>query len=250
MKRKNYHFLFFLFFVSWSLCWGQTSREYEVTAPGGLESLVSSEKNTITDLTLTGTLNAADFATIRSMAALQNLNLEKANLVDNTLPNSAFYGKKINNLWLPKTLENVEAHAFSSSNIKSLDFSKSPNLSKIGYYAFQNLILTNGNTLDFSHNPKLSNFPLSPDRNEPRSAFCNFKGEVILPNELKVLPNNLFVGFSGKIHLPEELEEIQNYVFASVDGTDNYSIESLDFSKSPNLSKIGYYAFLNLILTN
>ncbi|TWP30116.1 T9SS type A sorting domain-containing protein [Apibacter muscae] len=241
MKRKNYHFLFFLFFLSWSLCWGQTSREYEVTAPGGLESLVSSEKHTITDLTLTGTLNAADFATIRSMAALQNLNLEKANLVDNTLPGGAFSGAKLLKIILPKTLDVIASYAFTNGKIVSIDFSKSTNLTTIGGEAFSQLQLES-NTLDFSNNTKLQVFGLS--YYNQNGAFTGNSNHVILPKTLKLIPSRLFSNFKGSISLPEDLETIDAYAFLSA------KMPSIDFSHSPNLSTIGGEAFTGIQLEN
>ncbi|TWP24322.1 T9SS type A sorting domain-containing protein [Apibacter muscae] len=238
MKRKNYHFLFFLFFVSWSLCWGQTSREYEVTAPGALESLVSSEKNTITDLTLTGTLNAADFATIRSMAALQNLNLERANLLDNTLPGNAFFKKELKEIILPYSLERIGNTAFAGAILEELDFSKTPNLVTIGADVFDGLTIKTGNELNFKTNSKLVNF--NTYNNVP--TFTGFKGKVILPLNLKKIPALTFYKFEGSIEMPPALEEIGNTAFAGA------ILEELDFSKTPNLVTIGADVFDGLTI--
>lgn len=71
-----------LIFVSimWYVAWfgqAQVSRTVEVHAPGTLMHQIFENMKTVTDLTITGTINAVDFRIIRdSMPALKNLDLK------------------------------------------------------------------------------------------------------------------------------------------------------------------------------
>lgn len=95
----------------------QVTQTIDVTTPGSLNTALGSQKNQITDLTLTGTLNAADFQTIREMQAIKNLNLSMANVVDNTLPNKAFEKKMLHELQLPNTLIAIGKNAFELARL-------------------------------------------------------------------------------------------------------------------------------------
>jgi hypothetical protein len=103
--------------------------------PGGLySSLTTNEKNTITDLIVTGTIDARDFKTMRdNMPVLTNLDLSNSTIVAysgtlgsstsvstvtypaNAIPTQAFYSKKgLTSILLPSTLISIENSAFYS----------------------------------------------------------------------------------------------------------------------------------------
>ncbi|PQL92977.1 leucine-rich repeat protein [Apibacter sp. wkB309] len=205
-------------------------------------------------LTLTKTNNTLDFS--------KNLKLNSFLPYGNAVagPFTGFVGnvilptnlKEISNLMfsqftgsviLPYALETIEHKAFMYSKIDKLDFSNSPNLSTIKDRAFEALEITsNNNTLDFSKNLKLTSFISNPGTNS--GAFTPFNGNVILPPNLKEIPNLMFSQFTGSVTLPSSLETIEHraFLFAKID--------KLDFSNTPNLNTIKNRAFESLQITS
>ncbi|MGM5631558.1 leucine-rich repeat domain-containing protein [Apibacter raozihei] len=239
--KQSYYLSLLCFFLCFSLSWGQLSKNYEVATPGTLSQLVGTDKAKITDLSLTGTLNSVDFETIRQMSALKNLDMLNADLVDNIFPTRALAYIKLDMITLPKSVYTIGEQAFVGATLKSLDFSKSPNLTSIGGSAFEAIKLGN-NTLDFSVNQKLNTF----GRNYfgQRGAFYGNNSHVILPKNMKRIPGLLFVDFKGSITLPLELETIEEQAFLRA------SMSNLDFSNSLNLTTIGGSAFEAIKLVN
>ena len=243
-------------------CQAQVYKELDVKTPGRLSQLIGSDKNKITDLELSGTIDSEDFKTLREMISLKNLNLKNVNLVDNNLPVKAFQGKSLNvvlpvnltklsansfsyfkgSVTLPKNLEVIMEGTFANSNLDKLDFSTTLNLTSIYHRAFQNLNLSSGQVLDFSKNLKLNIFP--PDGGTNSGAFTLFKGKVILPTNLKAITNLMFSQFTGSLTLPLALETIEyrSFIFAKID--------ELDFSSTPNLNTIKDRAFEALQITS
>ena len=77
--------LFFLSMCITIMLQAQVSKSLECTAGFLADSLTSGEKNTITNLTLTGTIDARDFVTMRdSMPVLAVLDLSGATIATYT----------------------------------------------------------------------------------------------------------------------------------------------------------------------
>ncbi|MGM5631557.1 leucine-rich repeat protein [Apibacter raozihei] len=229
--KQSYYLSLLCFFLCFSLSWGQLSKNYEVTTPGTLSQLVGTDKAKIINLSLTGTLNSADFLTIRQMNALKNLNLLHVNLVDNILPREAFSGITLNEIVLPKSLKIISSYAFYASKVFKLDFNHLVNLETIDNLAFSNIQLEE-NVLDFSKNSRLVNFL----RGWNGGAFTNNTSKVILPLNLKVLSPATFIQFKGEAVLPEGLEELGNESF-------KLSAPSIELRIPSSVKKIGYSAF-------
>lgn len=92
----------------------QLSKTVEITAGALGSALTATEKATVTELIVTGSMNSNDFYQIRNyMPVLEKLDISGCTVVDNILPNSAFYGKTIvREIKLPNTLRTIDSHAF------------------------------------------------------------------------------------------------------------------------------------------
>lgn len=118
----------------------------------------------VSDLTISGPMNAEDFKVIRQMSVLRKIDLSGATLEDNQLPEQAFqptgeYGSSaleevilpntvkaigdeafqhlsmLRTVNMPEDLENIGRYAFAYTPISSIDFSNT-SLNSIGYDAF------------------------------------------------------------------------------------------------------------------
>ena len=127
----------------------------EIEAGGLFYSLTEKELGTVTDLTITGTINARDFYIMnRLMDKLLNLNIKEASIVKytgkdatnygrkttypaNCIPEKAFYNAyfELQSIELPSTLLSIGKYAFNSCN--ELKFIELPDtLISIGERAF------------------------------------------------------------------------------------------------------------------
>lgn len=124
--------------------------------PGNLKELLGDRKDLITDLTLTGSINGEDIATIRSMERLTAINLADADIVEggsytvtdrhgashvvkvtgNRIPAAMFY--QLGNLTyvvIPESITSIEDGAFQESGITSIEIDN--NVRSIGNNVFQ-----------------------------------------------------------------------------------------------------------------
>ncbi|WP_128331577.1 leucine-rich repeat domain-containing protein [Apibacter sp. HY039] len=232
--KQSYYLSLLCFFLCFSLSWGQLSKNYEVATPGTLSQLVGTDKAKITDLSLTGTLNSADFLTIRQMTALKNLDMLNAYLVNGLLPNYSLANKTFNKVRLSKNLKTLGHGVFSNSTLNELDFSNCTELESIGKYLAGNAKIA---VIDLSKNLKLTNF-YTDDFNQ--GTFSEYSGKVILPENLKTVKAYTFVNFKGEVDLPSTVEVIEREAFSKS------TPKSLKLSK--NLKSIGHGAFANSIL--
>ncbi len=126
---NNFTSLFCLLFLTLSLQ-AQVSKTINISAGGLSSALSESEKSTITNLTISGTIDARDFLVMReSMAVLSVLNISSASVSGyvgtlgspgsiqaypaNTIPESAFNSKvKLKSIVLPNNLTSIGAQAF------------------------------------------------------------------------------------------------------------------------------------------
>src|ERR1035437_8762738 len=121
-----------------SLLQAQVSKTMNNVAGGLYKAVPFTERNSITNLKLTGTIDARDFRTMRdAMPALTTIDLEKVSIVAysgvggtqgpleakgsykaNTIPQFAFYndknfsGKKLTTIIFPKKLATIDKKAF------------------------------------------------------------------------------------------------------------------------------------------
>lgn len=114
--------------------WGMNAQIVEDTVnvtPGSLATILDIQKDLITDLTLTGSMNATDVGTLRSMAKLTSANLAEVNIVEggsffisasgigncfsknNALPDNFFYNMaNIKSVVIPKSVTSIGQQAF------------------------------------------------------------------------------------------------------------------------------------------
>lgn len=229
--------------------YGQLSKNITVNTPGTLESQLGADKTKITDLVLTGTINSADFTTIKQMTLLKNIDMSNVNIIDGKIPASAFSNRNMTKLILPTSLKIVGDNAFAGMSVSSLDFSVCLGLEELGSQVFSGFKSSAG-ILDFSKNNSLIRF-----LKEGQSRWGTFTGcseHVILPTNMTVLPPCTFYGFKGSVDLPLVLEDISYNSFtnssltkglilpASLKRVQNnafsgMTIPSLDFSACINL---------------
>jgi len=188
----------------------QLARTVHVSSPGALSSLLSSDKNSLTELTLTGVINDTDFNTIKDMSQLKDLNISAVNIENGKIPDYAFQGKVMDRIVPPESLKAIGSGAFSRTVISSLNFTICNQLEELGIGVFSEINLTQNNELDFSRCSNLKRF-LSYGEN---GSFSGYEGKVILPQNLKILPQLTFSKFKGSVVLPATLESIELWAFA------------------------------------
>ena len=130
--------------------WGYAqTKNVAVETAGTLSTLLTADETaTLTDLTVTGSINKADLNTLNGMPALATLNLSGANIVassdgetsyaENTIPSETFMGNKaLVSVLFPASLQYIGTEAFADCiNIKAIDLSACPELVTVGYRAF------------------------------------------------------------------------------------------------------------------
>ena len=99
----------------------KTKASVNVNVPGTLSTLLSDSRN-LGQLTITGTLDAADFATLRSLPSVETIDMHNANIVDDVLPSLAFSGlTTLHNLALPSSMKDMGDGALANiPNINAL----------------------------------------------------------------------------------------------------------------------------------
>ena len=137
---------------------------------------------------------------------------------------AGFNGKVV----LPKNLKTIGNGAFIHSKINILDLTQCPLLETIENSAFAGASILN---LDLSKSYKLKNIE--------EYAFHSEKGEIILPDQLEILPELSFAYFNGTVVLPKNLKTIGEEAFKDA------KINTLDLTQCLLLETIGSYAFEN-----
>ena len=217
MRQKLFVFLCAL----WCICYtqAQVSRTVNVSTPGTLASLVENEKNTITDLTVTGSINAADFNVFRQMSALKNLDLETVDCEE--IPENGFYAKSFNSLKLPVSTKKIGPYAFYKTT-GEVNLTKLINLDDIGEFCF-------GSSTAKVILPKHLKTTFRRD-------FYSFKGEVILPEGItKIASSSFSYANIQSLILPESISEIDEYAFYGA------KVNNLKIPK--NVTKLGVFCF-------
>lgn len=244
--------------------YGQLSKNITVNTPGTLESQLGADKTKITDLVLTGTINSADFTTIKQMTLLKSIDMSTVNITNGTFPGGVFQGKVMTKIILPASLKILGNNAFEGMSVSDLNFANCLGLEEIGYSCFAGLKTTTG-VLDFSKNTLLTRFPfLNLNNGTGTFSYCN--QHVILPNNLVTLPANTFKYFKGTIDFPLTLEKIGDGAFVEAVLTEalilspgvkvignrsfaKMSVPNIEFTKCTVLEEIGYSCFEGLKTT-
>ncbi|MGE5449682.1 MAG: leucine-rich repeat protein, partial [Bacteroidales bacterium] len=249
MKIKLY--LFLLFLCIGSMLKAQTSKTVNVTAGNLYASLTETERNTITTLTLTGTIDARDFKTMRDkMPLLNELNISGTNITEYK-GNEGTY----DNNYIEYPVHSIPSFAFSSffgggkTNLNRVEFPTS--LTSIGEYAFSGCSGLKSLTIPssvvridqgaFTRCTGLTSLDLpSSITYLGQTAFSNCTGltSVNLPSSLTTIGRSAFISCSGltSIIIPESVTKLEEGAFLGCSG-----LTSITFPKS--LTQLGPYAF-------
>lgn len=204
----------------------QVAKTVNMTQAGALDGLLSAnEKNTITDLILTGPIDARDFKTMRDlMPVLAVLDMEGANIEEcgilypaNQIPSEAFYFNIISKntlktVKLPSGVTSIGNSAFQfCSGLRSIEFSAG--LVSIGDNAFKGCIALTGEL----------NLPASLISIGDH-AFSNCRsltGAINIPAGVKIIGISAFQycsGFTAEIKLPAGVKIIGSNAFSFCSG--------------------------------
>lgn len=175
----------------------------------------------IKNLKVTGEVNAYDFYFMRDeMTALQGVNMKEVDVVEQEIPDSAFYGKStLVRFVFPDEIIQINSCAFSKTNLTGALMLPN-NITHIGYSAFEqcssltSLNLSNKieiiEGLAFEGCSGFSNALYLPSTlvSIGRRAFngCGFRGNLILPENLSYIGAGAFCGcggFTGDLTIPK-----------------------------------------------
>ncbi len=239
-----------------AICNFTTSKSVNVTAGGLYTALTSTELNTVSNLTITGTIDARDFLTLRDyMPSLAILDLSGANIVAysgtagtlyvdttypaNEIPQNAFLNgntskskTSLTTIMLPSSSVSIGKSAFQGCTGLNGAFSIPPSITSIGDNAFQNCsgftgILTIPSTLTSIGGGVFQN-------------CTGFTGSLIIPSSFTSLNSFDFANCTGitSLTIPSSVTSIYDNVFNNCSGlTSIYVNEStpVDLSMSPNV---------------
>lgn len=225
-----------------------------ITAGGLIKALTAEELNTITNLTISGKINARDFKIMRdSMPNIEILDLSSSSIdvytgslgtaggynytyPANEIPQSAFYNSNaylgkitLNTIILPATATSIGSSAFM--NCKGLVKAIIPiTVTKIGSSTFESCIALTDVTLSDSIKSLGS------------AAFksCKSLTSINIPNTLTTLGDNMFSECSSitELTIPNKVTSINWSTFAYCTGLKTVTIGS-------SVTKIGYSSFVN-----
>ena len=228
----------------------QTVKSINISAGNLSSSLNAQEKATITDLTLTGTIDARDFKTMRDdMPLLSKINLAGTKVayyngaggtsiysgnqeyIEDFIPQWAFqYKYSLTSIVFPPTIKSIQNHSFVlCNNLASISFPET--LVSIATYAFSNC-------------DRLSSliFPSSLINIGSYSfSFCDgITGEVKIPPFTTSLGNGAFSNDTNidSVFIPSSLTTIEGNVFNGCIGISSITVNSpvpFDLTSSNNV---------------
>lgn len=243
----------------------QVTKNVNCTNPGTLNTLITgTEVTTITNLTVTGYLDARDIYFMRdSMSVLAVLDLYDAqikaynNYQDNQLPDASFYNKiSLTSINLPNNLIYLGDSAFYNCSGLVCNLSIPNSVTSIGKYTFYNCSFT-GSLL-------VGNSVLSIGKGA--FGYCTgFTGSLIIGNSVTSIGAAAFYscdGFTGSLTIPNSVTTIGYSAFEYCSGftgslTISNSITSIEHSTFSNcgftgelvipnsVTSIGFFAFGN-----
>lgn len=241
--------------VAQSILFAQKASGYKtvhVETAGTLENYISAdEKEKLIGLKLTGKLNTFDYDFMRTMPALESVDL--AQIDNTTIPSSCFKNSKIKTVILPLNLEAIPDNAFYQSKITSIDIPSS--VVSIGVSAFESctslagdLILPNGlqsiGSKAFYSCSKLIGNLIIPDNvtSIGSEAFyrCSKFTSLTLGKGITTIPSRCFFyceGFSGNLIIPDQVTEIEQEAFCHCTGFNGY------LTIGSGIKKIGTFTF-------
>ncbi len=202
-----------------------TSKTVEVSTSGTLINLLTStELGTITNLTLTGNIDARDFKTMRDLIPLIEIDLSEVTIAEytgtegtagtgnitypaNQVPQNAFYNKmSLAVISIPSSAQTIGRSAFNNCDgLTQVTFRANSQLTTIGYLSF---------------------------------AFCDKLTEIQIPSNVTMLDYGAFRQCSVLVtcNLPESVKTLGNAAFYQC-----YELKNI--SLPPLVESIGEFAF-------
>ena len=239
----------------------QVSKTINVATAGTLGSLLTAtEKTTVTNLTITGTIDARDFVTMRdTMTVLAVVDISTVNIAyyngwkgtydiitsytypKNMLPEYSFCSSSTNtgktslkSITLPSSVTSIGGYAFSScSGLTSVTIPSS--VASIGNYAFYNCIGLTSVTIPSSVT-SIENYVFR---------YCSGLTSVTIPTSVTSIGNYAFSDCSGltSAKIPSSVTSIGLGAFYSCYGLNSITIPS-------SVTSIGSGAFFSCLALN
>ena len=227
--------------VAQSVVFAQKASGYKtvhVATAGTLENYISaSEKETLIGLKITGSLNTFDYDFMRTMPALEQVDI--AQIDNTTIPANCFKSATIKTVVLPLKLTAIPDNAFYGSAITAIDIPAT--VTSIGTSAFYeckslqgNLILPNElekiGISAFYYCTKLTGDLVIPDSVTYIGAnafkYCwSFNGRLTLGTGIKYINSETFSGckgFTGNLIIPDSVTTVGNQAFYDCYGFKGY----------------------------
>ncbi len=268
-------FLFIAIFIYPFFLNAQVSKNVSVT-PGNLSNtLTLLEKNTITQISIEGSIDSRDFKTLRdSMPLLVDIDMTNVTIVEyegnlgtlsnsntlykqNTIPNRAFYkssGCQINTILLPNSAVEIDSFAFTRcSKIKNLTIPQ--NVKSIGSYVFQDCInlisisipttVTYIGRFSFNNCYQLKSFIIPTSLTILQEALfsnCSSLENIIIPSNITSIGINCFEACKRikEINLPSSITSIGDGAFSKC-----FYLKKINIPNS--VTNLGNYVFSDCI---
>lgn len=235
----------------------QVSKSIKLDTAGTLlTTLSSNELNTVTNLTLTGSIDARDFKTMRDqMPLLSELDLNEVTIVEykgsegtvstlntypaNVIPKYAFYksgveNKNLTSISIPTSVTSIDEGAFlKCTGLDSVSFASPSSLETIGNGSFQ--ICAALTSISIPASVTLID--------KTAFAFCHNLDSVsfVSPSSLTTIGSFSFEGCAlTSINIPASVNSIGNGAFM-----DCARLKSVSFSSPSSLTTIGFSAFIS-----
>lgn len=175
--------------IAQSILFAQKASGYKtvhVETAGTLENYISTdEKEKLIGLKLTGKLNTFDYDFMRTMPALESVDL--AQIDNTTIPASCFKSSRVKTVILPLNLEAIPDNAFNRSRITSIEIPGT--VLSIGASAFE--------------------------------ACSSLAGNLVLPEGLQTIGERAFYqckALTGNLHIPNSVTSLGAYAFYECSG--------------------------------
>lgn len=199
---------------------------------GKLIKAAKKNPDRIRNLKVTGLVKDSDFYFMRdSMAILEAVNMKEAKVQDDVIPNEAFNMKKtLCYFSFPEKIVKIGNSAFRSTSLAGA-LILPDDVTNIDNYAFNSTLITSvsfGNKLKEINNYAFCQCSsLSAELHFPESlikigdlAFqqCSLSGKLVFPQSLKYIGSRAFLtagNFVGDLIIPENIKTLPNHAFSN-----------------------------------
>lgn len=247
--------------IAQSILFAQKASGYKtvhVETAGTLENYISTdEKEKLIGLKLTGKLNTFDYDFMRTMPALESVDL--AQIDNTTIPASCFKSSRVKTVILPLNLEAIPDNAFNRSRITSIEIPGT--VLSIGASAFEacsslagNLVLPEGlQTIGeraFYQCKALTGSLHIPNSVTSLGAYAfyecsGFTGSLTFGTGITTITKYCFQKcsqFTGNLVIPDQVTRIENCAFRGCEGFKGY------LTIGSGINRIGDYVFCKIPL--